>query len=130
MRTGEVAELAGVNIETLRYYERRGLLQAPGRRPSGYRAYESHAVRVVRFIKKAQELGFTLAEIAVLLDLAGGGPENCDTARALAQRKLDEVDRRIAALQIMRSSLQRLAATCARPRARRECPLLLMEEVT
>ena len=72
------------NIETLRYYERRGLLEAPARLPSGYRAYDDAAVSLIRFIRRAQELGFTLAEVETLLELAAGGPEPCDAAQSLA----------------------------------------------
>jgi DNA-binding transcriptional MerR regulator len=78
----------------------------------------------VRFIKRAQELGFGLSEAKSLLALAAGGPESCEAARRLAETKVAEVDRRIADLLAMRDSLQRLAATCPRPRAERECPLL------
>ncbi len=67
LKTGEVAARAGVNIQTLRYYERRGLIQEPTRRASGYREYPQDAVRVIRFIKRAQDLGFTLTEIEELL---------------------------------------------------------------
>ena len=75
MRTAEVAATAGVNVQTLRYYERRGLLPAPERLGSGYRSYTPEAVRVVRFVKRSQQLGFTLDEIGSLLELAAGGPE-------------------------------------------------------
>lgn len=98
MKTGQVARQSGVNIQTLRYYERRGLLQAPPRRPSGYREYTSSAVGVVRFVKRAQELGFSLDEVESLLDLAAGGPSNCDTARGLASLKLAELERKIASM--------------------------------
>jgi len=124
MRTAEVAEQAGVNAQTLRYYERRGLLPDPGRTGGGYRAYGSDAVRIVRFVKRAQELGFTLTEIEVLLDLAGGGPDSCDGTRELAVEKVSDLDRKIAHLLAMRASLDQLVATCTRPRADRECPLL------
>jgi Hg(II)-responsive transcriptional regulator len=124
MRTGEVAAEAGVNVQTLRYYERRGLLPEPARRESGYRVYGPDAVRRVRFIKRAQELGFALSEADTLLALAAGGPDSCEAARGLAEEKIGELDRRIADLQAMRESLQRLADTCARPRRERECPLL------
>jgi MerR family transcriptional regulator, mercuric resistance operon regulatory protein len=80
MRTHEVADRAGVNAQTLRYYERRGLLSAPPRSPSGYRDYPASAVRVLRFVKRAQELGFTLTDVAELLSLAEGGPRSCDRA--------------------------------------------------
>jgi DNA-binding transcriptional MerR regulator len=124
MRTGEVAAQAGVNVQTLRYYERVGLLPEPSRRESGYRVYGPDAVQTVRFIKRAQELGFGLRDADTLLGLAAGGPEGCDAARSLAEEKIAELDRRIADLRAMRDSLQRLAATCARPRDNRECPLL------
>jgi Hg(II)-responsive transcriptional regulator len=124
MRTGELAAEAGVNVQTLRYYERRGLLPEPARRNSGYRVYGPEAVRIVRFVKRAQELGFGLREAETLLGLAAGGPESCDAARELAEEKMAELDRRIADLRAMRDSLQRLTATCARPRADRDCPLL------
>lgn len=124
MRTGEVAGLAGVNIQTLRYYERRGLLPEPPRRSSGYRAYGPDAVEVVRFIKRAQRLGFTLSEVESLFGLMDGGPEDCEQVRALALDRIAELDRRIGDLMAMRDSLDRLVATCHRPRAQRHCPLL------
>ena len=124
MKTGELAARAAVNPQTLRYYERRGLLAEPVRTPGGYRAYPSEAVRRVRFIKRAQELGFTLAEVEALLDLAGGGPDSCDGVRALAADKIADLQRRIADLQALQAGLTRLVATCDRPRGQRECPIL------
>nr|WP_042186585.1 MerR family DNA-binding protein [Kibdelosporangium sp. MJ126-NF4]CEL17387.1 Mercuric resistance operon regulatory protein [Kibdelosporangium sp. MJ126-NF4]CTQ91385.1 Mercuric resistance operon regulatory protein [Kibdelosporangium sp. MJ126-NF4] len=124
MRTAQVARQAGVNTQTLRYYERRGLLPDPGRTHAGYRIYGPEAVRVVRFVKRAQELGFTLTEIEALLHLADGGPDNCDATRQLATEKITELDNKIASLHAMRASLARLADTCTRPRADRDCPLL------
>lgn len=124
MRTGQVAARAGVNVQTLRYYERRGLLPAPTRQASGYRIYGPDAVRVVRFVKRAQQLGFSLDEVESLLELAQGGPDSCDSAHRLAVDKISDLDRRMAHLRAMRESLQRLAATCERPRQQRECPLL------
>lgn len=124
MRTAQVAQQAGVNTQTLRYYERRGLLPDPGRTGAGYRVYGPDAVRIVRFVKRAQELGFTLTEIETLLDLAGGGPDSCDTTLRLATEKITELDAKIASLRAMCASLARLAATCTRPRADRDCPLL------
>jgi DNA-binding transcriptional MerR regulator len=124
MRTSEAAAQAGVNVQTLRYYERRGMLPAPARRGAGYRDYPPEAVRVVRFSKRAQALGFSLAEVQALLELADGGPDSCDAARELAAHKIADLDRRIACLQAMRGSLEQLVATCQRPRTERECPLL------
>jgi DNA-binding transcriptional MerR regulator len=119
-----VAAGAAVNPQTLRYYERRGLLPEPVRSPGGYRAYPAEAVRRVRFIKRAQDLGFTLVEVASLLDLVEGGPDSCDQARVMALEKIADLERRIADLQALRAGLARLVATCERPRGQRECPIM------
>ena len=125
MRIGEVASRAGVNIETLRYYERRGLLPEPDREASGYRRYQDESVRVVRFIKRAQELGLSLADIEELLRLADGGPASCREVRELAAAKIAEVERRIESLEAMRRSLVALVKTChRRAPSSRECPLI------
>ena len=124
MRSGQVARSAGVNVQTLRYYERRGLLKRPKRLDSGYRAYSPDAVDSVRFIKRAQELGFALTEIETLLDLSNGGPDDCDRAQALARIKIAEMEAKIANLQAMRESLGRHVATCELPRKDRQCPLV------
>lgn len=124
MRTSEVADRAGVNTQTLRYYERRGLLAEPPRSPAGYREYPPTAVQVLRFVKRAQELGFTLTEVEELLELADGGPASCDSARTLAEGHIADLDRKIADLRQMRTSLAALVATCEQPRAYRACPLL------
>jgi Hg(II)-responsive transcriptional regulator len=124
MRTSELAGQVGVNTETLRYYERRGLLQEPPRTPAGYRNYPSAAVELLRFIKRAQELGFTLDEVEELLHLDAGGPDSCDAARALAAARKADLEARIAYLQRMRDSLGELIATCGRDRADRSCALL------
>jgi DNA-binding transcriptional MerR regulator len=124
MRSSEVASRAGVNVQTLRYYERRGILPEPKRSGSGYRAYDDQAVRTVRFVKCAQQLGFSLGEIDALLELAAGGPRNCDTARAMAVGKVEQLEAKIASLAAMRDSLRQLVATCDRRPGKRECPLL------
>jgi Hg(II)-responsive transcriptional regulator len=124
MRTSELAGRAGVNSETLRYYERRGLLDEPPRTVGGYRDYPDAAVELLRFIKRAQELGFSLDEVEELLHLDSGGPEGCDAARALAEARQADLEARIADLQRMRDSLAELVATCDLPRADRSCPLL------
>lgn len=119
-----MAEQAGVNPQTLRYYERRGLLPVPPRTAAGYRTYDEDAVRIVRFVKGAQELGFSLTEIESLLYLAGGGPESCAAAQRLTSTKIATLDAKIAALTAMRASLDHLLATCTRPKPARGCPLL------
>jgi MerR family mercuric resistance operon transcriptional regulator len=124
MRTSELAGRAGVHPETLRYYERRGLLHEPPRTEGGYRNYPDAAVELLRFIKRAQDLGFTLDEVEELLHLGGGGPDGCDAARALAEARKADLEARIADLQRMRDCLADLIATCDLPRADRRCPLL------
>ncbi|MGH8303567.1 MAG: MerR family DNA-binding protein, partial [Steroidobacteraceae bacterium] len=91
---------------------------------SGYRSYDHQAVRTVRFVKSAQQLGFSLEEIDSLLHLAAGGPDNCDAAKSLAAEKLAQLEQKIASLAAMRDSLRQLVATCDRSPSRRDCPLL------
>ena len=124
MRSSQVAARAGVNVQTLRYYERRGLLPEPERSGSGYRAYGDDAVRTVRFVKGAQQLGFSLEEIDTLLHLAAGGPPNCEAAKALAAEKLVQLGAKIPSLTAMRESLGQLVATCERTPSKRLCPLI------
>jgi len=124
VRTSEVAAQARVNAQTLRYYERRGLLPEPARTRSGYRAYTPEAVRVVRFVKRAQQLGFTLDDIEELLHLAEGGPAPCDDARAMARARITDLQQRIDELTGMRDALTRLVDTCHQSRADRDCPIL------
>jgi Hg(II)-responsive transcriptional regulator len=123
LRTGELARRAGVNVQTLRYYERRGLLKAPRRRESGYREYTPEAVKLIRFIKGAQDLGFTLAEIDELIALRNGsGPR--DEVRRLAAAKLADIEKKIQQLQSMRQALSQLVQTCACATGTLECPIL------
>ena len=124
MRTSQLADRVGVNTQTLRYYERIGLLAPPPRSPAGYREYPDSAVRVLRFVKRAQELGFSLADVEQLLFLADGGPHSCERARTLAEQHVAELDERIADLTRIRASLADLAETCKHPRVDRSCPLL------
>jgi redox-sensitive transcriptional activator SoxR len=112
MRVGEIAERAGVNVETVRYYERRGLLPAPERAPSGHRRYDEETVRFLRAIKEAQAVGFTLAEIAEYLRAARRSAAPSETLRVRMAAKIDEIDERIAALRRMRVDLARVVG-CA-----------------
>ncbi len=120
-----MAARARVNPQTLRYYERRGLLAEPERSAAGYRAYTPQVVQIVRFIKRAQGLGFALDDVESLLDLVEGGPESCNAVRDMATEKIADLDARIADLQAMRAALVRLVETCQHPRDRRECPILM-----
>jgi len=125
MKIGQVATRAGVNIDTLRYYERRGLLAEPQRRPSGYREYPEETVPIIRFIKRAQDLGFTLNEIEELISLRDGGDGRRRSAvRALAEAKMRDIDQKLARLQAMRSALFGLVESCACSRGRPACPIL------
>ncbi len=115
-RAGEAARRAGVGVETLRYYERRGLLPRPQRRPSGQREYTPADIRLVRAIKAAQRLGFTLDETREIVAVTRGGePRDPGALRTRAQAKLAEVDERIRGLELMRSELRAVvAAECDR----------------
>jgi MerR family mercuric resistance operon transcriptional regulator len=121
---GKVAKAADVGVETIRFYEREGLIAAPPRRRSGYREYPEDTVRRVRFIRHAKELGFTLREIAELLSMRVDERTSCAEVRALARTKIADVDERIAALQRMRDALDRLARRCRGVGPATECPIL------
>ncbi len=124
MRIGEVASAAAVNAQTLRYYERVGLLPAPERRASGYRSYDAETVRRVRFIKRAQELGFTLREIADLLAMRRESVSACKRAEARVARTLVRIESSIRDLERMRLALEEYAVACRERRSPDECPLL------
>src|SRR5215475_5512464 len=112
MKVGEVAARAGVNVETLRYYERRGLLPEPSREPSGHRSYDEDTVRLLRAIKEAQTFGFTLTEIGDYLGAARRSRKPSEALRVRMAAKIDEIDSRIAGLQRMRDELARVVG-CA-----------------
>jgi redox-sensitive transcriptional activator SoxR len=112
MRVGEVAERAGVNVETLRYYERRGLLPAPDRDPSGHRRYDEETVRFLRAIKEAQAVGFTLTEIGEYLRAARRSASPSEAMRVRMAAKIDEIDGRIAGLRRIRGELAKVVG-CA-----------------
>ena len=105
LRAGQVAKAAGVNVETLRYYERRGILAEPGRTLGGHRLYPEDAVTTLRVVKAAQRLGFTLEEIAGLLEAGRHHHRRGDGLQSRADAKLAEVDQKIADLQVIRDSL-------------------------
>lgn len=119
---GKVARAAGVNVETVRYYQRTGLVSEPPRPAGGVRRYSEETVARLRFIKRAQELGFTLAEIRRLLEL--GDPQTCSKARALAAEKLSLVRTRIADLDRMRGVLEALIERCDAARGKVACPII------
>ncbi len=124
LRIGAVAQGAGVNVQTLRYYERRGLLKPTERTPSGYREYPSEAVRLVRFVKRAQDLGFTLKEVGELVSLRSAAGRKRSEVRALAEAKMRDIERKVAQLEAMRGALSTLVESCACRDGRPVCPIL------
>lgn len=125
MWSGELAKRAGVNPQTLRYYERRGILPVPERTSGGFRDYPAWAVSLVRFVKHAQDLGYALSDIEGLLQLADGGASSCAEARAITAARLADLDRRIADLLRMRDCLAALGAVCRGPGTGRLCRLMV-----
>ena len=121
---GQVANAAKVNVQTIRYYERRGLFPTPRRTLAGYRQYADDAVARLRFIKHAQDLGFSLQEIQELLRLRVRHSGACDTVERKTRQKVEVVQQRIRDLQRMKRTLERLAAACAARRPTDDCPIL------
>lgn len=121
---GKLASRGGVNIETIRYYERRGLLPKPSRAASGYRLYADDAVRWLRFIKQAQLLGFSLTEIQELLSLRMRPGTTCGDIKQRAHQKIAAVDQKIEDLRRIKSALTKLAAACRGKGPTSECPIL------
>jgi Hg(II)-responsive transcriptional regulator len=124
MKTGQLAREAEVNVETIRYYERMGLLPVPPRRESGYREYSKDDLSRIRFIKRAQDLGFSLKEIAELLDLRAVPHADNARVKKLAVEKVADIERRIRDLERMRESLRHIAGTCDGSGTVEECPIL------
>ena len=123
MRIGDVAARAGVNRQTLRFYEREGLLPEPTRRANGYRDYPADVVALVRFIKRAQDLGFSLDEAKTLSDFREATARDRPRVRALAEAKLADVRQRLAQLRALERALAALVTDCCRDNAPR-CAIL------
>lgn len=121
---GELAKRAGVNRETVRYYERRRLLPLPKRTVSGYRCFSGDSVRRIIFIRRAQALGFSLNEIKELLELRAGCGNRDRSMRTRAAEKITNVDGKIEALTAMKHALTRLIEACARGDKTDKCPIL------
>lgn len=120
----QLAQKVNVNIETLRYYERRGLIPEPQRKDSGYRQYSPDYVVRLHFIQKAKALGFTLQEIKELLSLRVDPQTSCDEVKERAEAKLSEIEQKITALKKMKNALHKLAASCHSGGPAGECPIL------
>lgn len=121
---GHVAREAGINIETVRYYEREGLLPKATRSTSGYRLFSVNAAQRLRFIRRAQELGFSLKEIRELLALRQSPKTSCAEVRTRAQAKIADIETRIKALESMSKSLRKLTQSCNGSAPISECPIL------
>ena len=122
---GEVARQASLSIDTIRYYEKAGLIPPPQRRDSGYRVYTGEIVRRLRFIRRAKELGFTLAEIAELLALSAQGERDMQAMKSAAQAKLAVVEDKLRELQRIRAGLHQLVEACPGHGAVAGCPIVL-----
>lgn len=121
---GGVAKEANVNVETIRYYERRRLLPQPLRTPAGYRIYSADAVRRLHFVKRAQELGFSLKEIKELLGLRVRPGSTSADIRKRADAKITDIDKKIRTLQAMKKSLMQITNACSGCGSVSDCPIL------
>lgn len=121
---GQVARRAGVGVETVRFYEREGLLEVPVRRASGYRQYSEEAIKRIRFIKRTQQLGFSLKEIAELLMLRVDGQSSCEQVKERAAAKIAEVEQKMIELQHMRQALLQVTSLCQEEAPKSHCPML------
>jgi MerR family copper efflux transcriptional regulator len=121
---GRIAQSAGVAIDTIRFYEREGLLPPPRRRPSGYREYDQAAVSRLRFIRRAKDLGFTLEEIRELLALSADRHGGVEGVKERAAARLKAIDERIAELQRVRDGLSELVEACPGHGSPDDCPIL------
>ncbi len=124
MTIGQVAAGAGVNIQTVRYYERRGLLPEAPRTPGGYRTYDPDGVARLRFIKRAQDLGFSLEEIAELLELRVEHGAACEAVEARAKEKIAMIEEKTGELERMRTVLVELSRACDLREPTSDCPIL------
>jgi MerR family transcriptional regulator, copper efflux regulator len=123
MQIGQLAQAAGVAVDTVRYYEKQGLLPAPPRR-GAYRAYAREDVQRLRFIRRAKALGFTLEEIAGLLQLSAHRNDDMGAVRQAAQARLQEIEQRIAELERVRAGLRQVLDACPGHGALADCPIL------
>ena len=121
---GKLAKRADVNIETIRYYERRGLIPKPHRRDSGYREYSDETTKRILFIKRAKDLGFSLNEIDELLSLKISPGTTCSDVKSKAEEKIADIESKIKILQRMKKALFKLSKECSGAGPASECPIL------
>ena len=122
MKIGELAAQAGVHVETIRYYQRLQLMPSPPRRHGTVRRYDTQGLERLRFIKRAQALGFSLDEVKLLLELSVG--EHCADTRRLAARKLELIEGKIEDLRRLEDALRKLVRACGSGREGRGCPII------
>ena len=121
---GQVAKHSGIGLETVRFYERKGLIEEPPRTDSGYRQFPEDVVARIRFIRRAKELGFKLSEISGLLSLRIDPDNTCPDVRKQTELKIADVEEKIRALQKIKTALKKLAASCVGTGPTSECPIL------
>jgi MerR family transcriptional regulator, copper efflux regulator len=121
---GQVARRAGFGIETIRFYERNGLIEQPPRRPSGYREYPESVILRLRFIKRAKELGFSLKEIKELLSLRVDPTTTCSDIRERTTAKITDIDGKIQSLESIKHVLTELTTSCGGMGPLSQCPIL------
>ena len=121
---GQVARQAGIGVETIRFYEREGLLEEPPRRDSGYRQYPEQVIKQIHFIQRAKRLGFSLKEIAELLLLRVDSQTSCEEVKQRTEAKIAEVERKVIELQRMRQALLHIHSLCIGQGPTGRCPML------
>lgn len=119
---GEASRLSGVSIETIRYYEREGIIAKAGRTASGRRAYSDAEISELRFIKRCRDLGFSIPDVVALRDLADAPSSSCETVERLGQKHLTEVQAKLRELRQLEKALAELVSNCANGKS--ECPML------
>lgn len=124
MKIGQLAQRSGVNIDTVRYYERQGLLPRAQRLASGYRVYGENDVKRLRFVRRAKALGFTLVEVRELLGLSDHRDDDMAALKATALEKVADIKSKLAELERIRVALETLAASCPGHGALEQCPIL------
>jgi len=121
MTIGRLADAAGVNVETIRYYQRIGLINEPEKPVQGFRKYSHQSIEQIKFIKRAKQLGFSLQEIADLLALGSG---QCSGVRKRAEQKRDKIQKQIQDLQTLQTTLDLLIRACRTGNSKKKCPIV------
>ncbi|MDT8303366.1 MAG: heavy metal-responsive transcriptional regulator [Sedimentisphaerales bacterium] len=124
LKIGQAAKLAGISIETIRFYERQGLLEKPPRSQAGYRCYSAKTLARIKFIKRAKELGFSLKEISELLSLRVDPDTTCAMVKSRATVKISDIESKIETLQNMKRALVKLTKSCRGDGPTSKCPIL------